>query len=409
MAKFFKTMPWPLSYAIKGLYILSALCISGLLIYGALNIMGVFNQNAGKPETWGNLIFNVVLFCTMMGIMYKLANIGGFLSNNPKFQLLLNTVLFIPCALSYIPCILIILMHFLFYLLGICHVNDIVPAKPYEVKILFVSMLLLGAYFVWVGFLQHYIQAAYLTQGGRQLVNQPIPTHQLTNIISYQQLSKSDTFNYQYAMSFWVYIDAFTSKSTHIAPLLSYGDNPLVKYSSETNTLYITVKQDMGEDNNNNNNKRNTVKDSLHTIITREQEKINNQWLHDKNGIRDAIEQVKQMPSFGNNDIDADGNRIIYTHSDVQLQKWNHILLNCSGGTLDVFYNGSLVKSAIEVVPYMSLDMLTVGSDNGIRGHVANVMYFQQPIDYLTVNTMYSSLKSANPPVIPDNNTDIIQ
>jgi hypothetical protein len=186
----------------------------------------------------------------------------------------------------------------------------------------------------------------------------------------------------------------------------------LVKYSSETNTLYITVKQDTGENGNNNNHKKrpkDSLQDSLHAIITREQQKINNQWLHGKNGIRDAIEQVKQMPSFGNNDIDADGNRIIYTHSDVQLQKWNHILLNCSGGTLDVFYNGSLVKSAIEVVPYMSLDMLTVGSDNGIRGHVANVMYFQQPIDYLTVNTMYSSLKSANPPVIPDNNTAIIQ
>jgi hypothetical protein len=38
----------------KGIYIFIALFISGLLIYGALNIMGVFDQDASKPEKVGS-------------------------------------------------------------------------------------------------------------------------------------------------------------------------------------------------------------------------------------------------------------------------------------------------------------------------------------------------------------------
>lgn len=66
-------------YILKGLYILGALSISAGLIYGLLNFLGVFEQDATKPPSWGKIMFNIIIFCGMLGIIYKLANAGGFL------------------------------------------------------------------------------------------------------------------------------------------------------------------------------------------------------------------------------------------------------------------------------------------------------------------------------------------
>lgn len=391
-------IPGPLAFIMKGLYVLGALGISFGLIYGALKMMGVFNQDASKPESWGHLIFNLILFCAMLGFVYKLANAGGFLDKNPYYRLVLNTLL-------YIPCLLVTFVNYISQLLGFSKTpgGAFTPPKPFEIKMLILGIVLVSLYFVWFFLAKRFFQSLYLKQGGKQLINQPIPTDILTNVSSYQNLSGSDKFDYQYAMSFWFYLDAFPPSTnasyTKIVPILSYGENPTVKYSSANNTLYITVKQK-------------TDTNSVVDFSLKGEKEIEikpetiDKWKNVQDKINDAIEKVKSMP-FGQ-DIDADGHRIIYKHPDVQLQKWNHILLNYNGGTLDVFYNGKLVKSAIEVVPYMKFDMLTVGTENGISGNIANLMYFKQPLDYLTVDTLYTSLRSKNPPIIPDNQEKLI-
>jgi len=331
----FKDEPGFLSYLVKGLYILGALAISAGLIFGALKMMGVFDQDASNPESWGHILFNIVLFCAMLGIIYKLANAGGFLDKNPYYRLLLNTLLYIPCLLV-------------------------------------------------------------------SITNQPIQTDVLTNVASYQTLSGTEKFNYQYAISFWFYLDSFPPSTSasylKVVPILSYGENPTVKYSSANNTLYITVKQKTNDT---------PVIDYIQEKETEIKTETVEKWKSVQETIADAIEKVKEMP-FGN-DIDAEGHRIIYKHPDVLLQKWNHIVLNYNGGTLDVFYNGKLVKSAIEVVPYMKFDMLTVGSNKGISGNLANLIYFKQPLDYLTIHKLYASLKDNNPPSIPENTDTIIK
>jgi len=274
---------------------------------------------------------------------------------------------------------------------------------------------------LWMFILKPFLTTKYLKQGGQQLINQPIPTDILTNVTSYQSLSEIDkmnsqyianamayqatpstvTFNYEYALSFWFYIDSFPPSTSasymKVVPILSYGENPTVKYNSADNTLYITVKQ--------------MVEGKPVIEYIKEQElQINeqtaNKWKTTQEKIQDTIANIKTMP-FGN-DVDAEGHRIIYKHPNVLLQKWNNIVLNNNGGTLDVFYNGQLVKSAIEVVPYMKLDMLTVGSENGISGNISNLIYFSEPLDIITINTLYNSLKDKNPPSIPENDKKLI-
>jgi len=413
-ANLFQKSPGFFAYFVKSLYVIGALGLSGALIYWALQLMGVFDQDASDPNSWGHIIFNLLMFCTMLAIIYKLANAGGFLDQNPYYRLIINIIF-------YIPCLLISIFNFIGTLFGFTQVPGTKKPTPFEFKMLALSLFLLGGYFCWFFLLKPLLKTKYLKQGGQQLINQPVPTDILTSVTSYETLSEVDKmnsqylanvasyqmtdtgtkFNYQYALSFWFYIDSFppstSSAYLKVVPILSYGENPTVKYSSNDNTLYITVKQKV--DGN-----------PVINYINEQEIEINPQtvdkWKSIQDKIQSTIDKVKTMP-FGN-DVDADGHRLIYKHPDVLLQKWNHIVLNYNGGTLDVFYNGKLVKSAIEVVPYMKLDMLTVGTENGINGNVANLMYFSEPLDIVTINTLYQSLKDQNPPSIPDNKQQII-
>ena len=379
-------MPTFLSFFVKGFYILFALFLSGLLIYGSLKAMGAFNQDASKTNTLGSILLNLLVFTAMLGVIYKLANAGGFLDKNPLYRLGLNTIF-------YIPCLLVTVTNYIFGLIGLVQrgTSAFSPPKPFEYKMLGLSLALLSSYFLWNTLIKRYIVSRYLTQGGEQLLNSPVSTNTITSI-STKQFFIDDKFNYQYALSFWFYLDSFplNTSASYLknAQLLSHSNMPSVKYNPSTNTLFITVVPDNTNDNGSATDKLNTV----------ETDDIGEKWINEKTEFKNQIEKVKNMNM--NYEDDSDGNKIIYKDTNVLLQKWNQVVFNYNGGTLDVFYNGKLVKSAIEIVPYMKLDMLTIGSENGVSGNIANVIYFKQPLDLLTINTLYTSLKDENPPSI---------
>jgi hypothetical protein len=230
-----------------------------------------------------------------------------------------------------------------------------------NVVILLIIIILLLLYI----FLPNIEQAVNL-QGGKQLVENPVYTNTLYPLANYEQLNGNDNFDYQYAISFWVFLDSFgpNSSSSHneYTSILNFGGKPNVLYKGNTNTLMITMDQ------------------------TKLLEKTKNKLL----------------------EFDDNGNRIIYTNNNMLLQKWNNIIINYNGGTLDVFLNGELVKSSIEVIPYMKLDALTIGSDGGVNGGICNVIYYKTPLTITNIYYIYNNVKNKTPPVNNRSNKTII-
>ena len=189
---------------------------------------------------------------------------------------------------------------------------------------------------------------------GKLLLNNPVYLNNSTTLGGYLDLNniKDDSnedknenhYNYHYAISAWIYINyqgPNTNPSyTEYTPLLSYGNKPNILYNGLKNTLKITMQQGQ------------------------------------------------------------DGIRNVYKTTELKMNKWNHFLLNYTGGTLDTFINGELHSSEPGVIPYMEFDTLVAGSDNGIHGGICNVQYFKRYLQIDTIRSLYTSFKDKTPPII---------
>ena len=391
----FSSAPTFFSFLLKGSYIIGALTLSGLMIYGVLKVMGLFDGSGSNYNSWTHYLINFILLGTLIGILYKLINSGGYLSKSPLYRLIVNTLL-------YIPCILVELLSILSSLLGLSSDSSsgFSPATPGEKRILIISLVLVLGYFLMEKLIIPRIKKRIVTQGGKQYINEPITLTSNYNVASYQELNditEPDKYNYQYALSFWVYLDSFppSTNSSYLknVKILSLGDNPSIYYDGTLNTLSISVKQ-------NSEPIYSYIKE--HTdLSTKDIEKWKEVKITlDNNKLSHNSESIEENNNVETTEDNNDNNRILYKNNNVLLQKWNNIVLNYNGGTLDIFYNGTLVKSSIEVVPYLKYDMLTIGSDNGVSGNIANLVYFKNTLDAVTISNIYNTLKNKNPPIL---------
>jgi hypothetical protein len=219
----------------------------------------------------------------------------------------------------------------------------------------------------------HWVNSTY--RGGKMLVNESVVLKEPYTIASYIPLNDMDpdatnpVYEYNYALSLWLYLDALPPSTSaafdKYTPVFSYGGKPSILYKASNNTMMITAK----------------IKDLTYDRIAR-----------------------------SNMDKDENWDIIIYKLENVLLQKWNHILINYNGGVLDIFYNGKLVKSAKNIVPYMELDAMTIGSPNGINGAICNVVYYNHVLDSNSIVGLYNSVKDKTPPTLSfaKSNADLI-
>lgn len=333
----------------SSLLILFGLVISGLLIFWiSYNI-----ANLSGTSSIISFVLNLFLVALILGLIYKTMYVklpAGNTKKNAFFNLIGSIVFYIPCLLSGG-----------FDLLGKLAVGQNNAENAGSFMMLLVAITLILAY-LKIPSLFNYVS----TQGGNQLVNRPVYTDTQYNLGGYQDLTGSDEFDYQYAISCWIFIDSagpnMNSNYNKYTSLLNFGNKPNVLYNGEKHSLMITMQQ---------KNLQNVTKNKMI-------------------------------------DFDDEGNRIIYINKNMLLQKWNNLIINYNGGTLDIFLNGELVKSSIEVIPYYTFDNLTIGENNGIKGGICNVVYFRKALTSQNIYYLYNSVKDNTPPVLNDSNETIL-
>jgi hypothetical protein len=333
----------------KSLLVLFSLIISGIFIaWLAYSI-----QNLSGTQGIISFILNILLIIVIFALIYNLFSAEYPIGNNKinnLFSLLSNSILYIPCLVSYFSNTIIS-----FYS------KSESTSKITSIILLFMFNVLLFLYYKSPS-----IKDKILLQGGKLLVNQPVYTNIQYPLASYEMLNNSDKFNYQYCISFWVYLNANspnTNKSSNIfTSILNYGNKPNILYRSSTNTIMITM---------------------------------------DQKGL--SLNKDNKLIDF-----DENGNRILLKKDNLLLQKWNNIVINYSGGTLDIFLNNELIKSISGVVPYMTLDTLTIGENDGYIGGLCNLIYFNRPLTSAEMFYLYNTSKFLDPPVLGDSNESII-
>jgi hypothetical protein len=333
----------------------SLLFLFGLVISGLLIFWIVYNiQSLSGQSSIVSLILNILIIVIILSLIYKTINVklpSGNAKKDGFFNLLLNIIFYIPCIFSDT-----------FEKIMKFFIGEYNATNYSSIIMLLISIILIIIYFIYPT-----VFKKFNIQGGKQLVNQPVYTDSQYSLGTYEQLNGTTEYDYQYALSSWIFIDSSppntNSSYGKYTSLLNFANKPNILYNAKNNTLMITMEQ------------------------------------------KDLQKNTKNKLT----DYDDRGNRILFIKENILLQKWNNIIINYNGGVLDIFLNGELVKSDINVVPYYTLDNLTIGENIGIKGGICNVVYFRHALNSSNIYYLYHMNKNKTPPVANESNDTIIK
>jgi hypothetical protein len=318
-------------------------------------------ETAGALSYFGRLATTFVSFALVIAALYFIFYMASYYTNFSAYFLFgINALIFIgmiTLAVKYFgihdgkqsdspPTWTKLLVKIITYIP--CLLLDLVDYLKYQYQIttkpimivFIVELLLIGLYLIYP-----WIVKQFLSHNSTQLVNEPTVLNNETNLGSFSDVNYvDDKFQYKYAVSGWIYIDSFppetnSSYDTYTS-LLNIGDKPNFLFNAAKNKLKIMLK------------------------------------------------------TQGN--VES----ILYETDEFRMQKWNHVIVNYDGATMDIFINNELVSSTPGSIPYNNNTMMTCGTMNGIYGGVCNVNYFKEAISRAKITWLYSSVKKLNPPVI---------
>jgi hypothetical protein len=240
------------------------------------------------------------------------------------FRLLIDLILYIPCLIN----------DFIYY------IKEQYKLTTKPITILLILELLLILFSVLIP----KISSIIVTHDGTELLKGPMSLTQESRLTNFEilnkknkQIKKDTKFNYNYALSFWIFLNAEppSTNQSYIenSNILSYGGKPAIYYNASKNELVFTAK---------------------------------------------------------------DGNEIkeLYKTKDIEYQKWVNIVINYNGGIMDIFIDNKLVSSKNNIVPYMTYDDIVCGKNKGTYGFIKNVMYFTDVLTKDKITWIYKTNKN---------------
>ena len=365
----------------------------GVLLYYIFKLYG----NIQSKHSILALFINLFIVVVFLSLLYRFFDIGTYLKNSPFFQLIYNVIMYLPCLFIYLietP------IHYLIPSSITKNANSSVKDafnNEYNKTnigsfLLLLIMILLLLFYLFFPYLTERIQL----QGGKQITNQTIYTNKQADLFTMQQLTNMSTPDYQYGLSFWLYIDSEPPSTSNLylsnGSVLNFAESPNILYNGVKNTLIFMQKH------------------TREYVDASNADADMNEYLYSrglKGSNRPTTSKVSSYMRDASNNIihlDKNANKEIFRLENVQLQKWNHIALNLYNGTMDIFYNGQLVKSQPGVVPWIDVSsFLTIGSNNGISGGVCNMTFFDKPLTYTQIYYLYELFKNKTPPITHSN------
>lgn len=243
----------------------------------------------------------------------------------------------------YLPCIFLDVTQWLY--------NEFKLTPNYFWAILLVNIVIILLY-IFLPYIASFITLLFI-HDSKQLLNDPVYLDERTELGNFQNLSDNidpnedvdDSIKYSYSISAWFYISPDQGNNKYY-PILDYGEKPLIEYNTNNNNLRVVVKKNKSD---------------------------------------------------SNTDYEY---KTIYSNNDLPLQRWNNIIINNSGGTIDVFLNNEIVASEKGVIMNETRDSIYTGHIEGLQGGICNVMYFNRTLSLKTINYLYYLFKDKNIPIV---------
>ena len=186
---------------------------------------------------------------------------------------------------------------------------------------------------------------------------------------------------YNYSISGWVFLNNPVISTNKDLEIFDFGGVPRMTYNTSTTELklwcnLIDISSNLPIDAS--GTELYNSKTNYNTII----------------GGKD-IEKQKQIRMLIDNEEELD--------VSIPLQKWNYIVVNYNGKTMDIFLNTKLIFKSDFIMPDIVLKPITIGdtsNNKGLNGSICNFAFHKVPLTKEQIRWTYTMFKSQNPPMI---------